>query len=70
MLAHRCRIDGSEVIAVHNLADVEVKPALTLDGPSTLVDLLQHGTTDVPADGHVRFSLPPYGCRWLRARNG
>lgn len=70
VLAHRCRIDGSEVIAVHNLADTEAKPALALHGPSELVDLLQRGTTKVPADGRLQLSLPPYGCRWLRVRNG
>jgi glycosidase len=70
VLAHQCRIDGSDVIALHNLTDVEVKAALKLDGPAELVDLLQHGTTKVPADGQIQLTLPPYACRWLRVRNG
>jgi maltose alpha-D-glucosyltransferase/alpha-amylase len=71
VLAHRCHLDGAEVVVVHNLGDADAATSFTLDGPAELVDLLENGTTKVPPDGAVQFQLPPYGCRWLRVvRNG
>jgi len=70
VLAHRCRIDGSEVMAVHNLADHEVKPwvkpALTLDGPSNWSTCC--GDHESATDGRIQFALPPYGCRGYASR--
>ncbi|MEU5696673.1 alpha-amylase family protein [Actinosynnema sp. NPDC020468] len=60
VFAHRCDIDGGTVVAVHNLADREVTvelPGLT----GELHDVLTVGTTS------PTVTLPPYGCRWLRA---
>lgn len=70
VLAHRCDIDDGTVIAVHNLADREVRVRLELSGmdsPDVLADLLADEKTAVSGSGEVRLSLGPYGCRWLRA---
>ncbi|WP_436760927.1 alpha-amylase family protein [Streptosporangium sp. V21-05] len=70
VLAHRADAEGGTVVAVHNFADREAKVDLVLeklDGCETLVDLLVDGTLTLPADGRVKFTLEPYGTRWLRA---
>lgn len=70
VLAHRADAEGGTVVAVHNFADREAKVDLVLeklDHCETLVDLLVDGTLDLPSDGRVRFTLEPYGTRWLRA---
>ncbi|MEJ2852301.1 MULTISPECIES: alpha-amylase family protein [unclassified Saccharothrix] len=60
VLAHRCDIDGGTVIAVHNLGDKEADLDLsTVDGELTDV------FTEQPVK--PKFTLEPYGCRWLRA---
>jgi trehalose synthase len=68
VLALRCDIEGT-VVVLHNLADREVKPRLTLEGLDSYVmtDLLVDGQTTVSADGDVTIPLDPYGCRWFRA---
>jgi len=69
VLAHRADAERGTVIAVHNFADREAKVELTLEGlgdRETLVDLLVDGTLNLPADGRVKFTLEPYGTRWLR----
>ncbi|HEV2782806.1 MAG TPA: alpha-amylase family protein [Actinophytocola sp.] len=65
VLAHRCDIDGT-VIALHNLADSDAEPRLSLDPGSVLTDLLHDEHTTVPDNGTVSLRLGPYGCRWLR----
>nr|BFE83906.1 alpha-amylase family protein [Planobispora longispora] len=69
VLAHRADAEGGTVLAVHNFADREAEVELLLcgvDDSQVLVDLLVDGTVDVPADGRVRFTMGPYGCRWFR----
>ncbi|WP_344858381.1 alpha-amylase family protein [Planomonospora alba] len=69
VLAHRADAEGGTVVAVHNFADRDAEVELLLDDlgdPCVLVDLLVDGTLDVPPDRRVRFTLGPYGCRWLR----
>ncbi|GGS72254.1 alpha-amylase [Planobispora rosea] len=69
VLAHRADAEGGTVLAVHNFADRDAEVELFLcgiDDSKILVDLLVDGTLDIPADGRVRFTLGPYGCRWFR----
>ncbi|MBC6446216.1 alpha-amylase family protein [Actinokineospora xionganensis] len=68
VLAHRCDIQGT-VVVLHNLADREVAPEITLDGvdnSQVLVDLLREGETEVSTKGKATIELESYGCRWLR----
>ncbi|MFI6451990.1 alpha-amylase family protein [Streptosporangium amethystogenes] len=70
VLAHRVDAEGRTVVAVHNFADREAQVELTLDGLDhceVLVDLLVDGTVRLPASGRVKFTLEPYGTRWLSA---
>ncbi|MGW0067775.1 alpha-amylase family protein [Streptosporangium sandarakinum] len=70
VLAHRADAEGGTVVAVHNFAgrEAEVELALKdLGHCDVLVDLLVDGTQELPPDGRVRFTLEPYGTRWLRA---
>lgn len=81
VLAHRCDLPGSAVIALHNLSvdavTVEVPigavkqetPSGDPDGPEdeplACIDLM--GPERVPIeDGVLRVPLPPYGYRWFR----
>ena len=74
VFAHVSRLDGSAVLAVHNLADRAVDVTLTV--PELAVghemrDLLVAGPGIAPpvtvGKGHrVRLGLERYGCRWLR----
>ncbi|MCU1628445.1 MAG: trehalose synthase [Pseudonocardia sp.] len=70
VLAHRCDADGSTVVALHNLADAEVRAAPVLAGPpgAELVDVLDPAAKPVRLDeeGRAALVLAPYGCRWLR----
>ncbi|GAA3090013.1 alpha-amylase family protein [Streptosporangium carneum] len=70
VLVHRADAEGGTVVAVHNFADREAKVEFVLkgfEGDHVLTDLLVDGTLDLPADGRVKFTLPPYGVRWLRS---
>ena len=70
VLAHRCDADGSTVVALHNLADAEVRAAPVLAGSpgAELVDVLDPAAKPVRLDeeGRPALVLAPYGCRWLR----
>jgi len=69
VLVHRCDLDGSAVVTVHNLGPEPV----TVDVP---VDPEGHGleATDLMSDdpvsgeGSVSLALDGYGFRWLRVR--
>jgi trehalose synthase len=69
VLVHRCDLDGSAVVTVHNLGPEPV----TVDVP---VDPEDHGleATDLMSDdpvsgeGSVSIALDGYGFRWLRVR--
>ncbi|MGV9536292.1 alpha-glucosidase C-terminal domain-containing protein, partial [Streptosporangium sandarakinum] len=70
VLAHRADAEGGTVVAVHNFAGREAEVELVLKDLGhcdVLVDLLVDGTQELPPDGRVRFTLEPYGTRWLRA---
>ncbi|WP_199439998.1 alpha-amylase family protein [Umezawaea beigongshangensis] len=70
VFAHRCSTPSGTVVALHNLADREVRPELKLDGlddSCVLTDLLVDGRTEVSDEGVATLTLGPYGCRWLRA---
>lgn len=61
-------LDGSRLVAVHNLSDQEVSVAIDAGGaPVALSDLLNNGVTVAAAGGAYRLDLPAYGSRWLRA---
>ena len=81
VLAHRCDLPGSAVVAVHNLSVEAVTVELPIDAvrsetvsgdpdgpapePFVCVDLL--GPEEVPVeDGVLRVSLAGYGYRWFR----
>jgi maltose alpha-D-glucosyltransferase/alpha-amylase len=70
VLAHRWDADGSTVVALHNLADAEVRAAPVLAGPpgAELVDMLDPAAEPVRLDeeGRAALVLAPYGCRRLR----
>ncbi len=74
VLAHRCRWQGSSVIAVHNLGGEPVVTELTMQpddldgGPPVLEDLFSHETFEIGADDAVSLTLDGYGHRWLRVR--
>jgi maltose alpha-D-glucosyltransferase/alpha-amylase len=70
VLAHRRDADGSTVVALHNLADAEVRAAPVLAGPpgAELVDVHDPAAEPVRLDeeGRAALVLAPYGCRRLR----
>ncbi|MDI2099605.1 alpha-amylase family protein [Ruicaihuangia caeni] len=71
VLAHRCDLDGSSVIAVHNFAAEPAVVTLELDGDPEaeleISDLLERdGLT--PAEGRLELALEGYGYKWLRVR--
>lgn len=71
LLVHRCDWLQGTVMAIHNLADVEVTAEFSLHDSNDIEEL-----TDVFADeeyepldlNHPRFPVRPFGYRWLRAR--
>jgi glycosidase len=76
VLLHRCRWEGSSVIAAHNLSPepLGVRFALPADdlegpGPVRLDDPFTHRTFEAGADGAVELSLEGYGHLWLRVRH-
>jgi len=74
VFAHVAHLDGSAVLAVHNLADSAVEVTLKLPVLAVgheMRDLLVAGPGIAPpvtvAEGHrLRLGLERYGCRWLR----
>jgi trehalose synthase len=73
VLAHQCLLDGSAVLAVHNLAAEPVTldvPVPQVDDDQEVVDVLEGGRVEVRDDGTTELSLDGYGYRWLRVRGG
>jgi trehalose synthase len=77
VLAHRCRWEGSTVVAVHNLSAEPVTTRLQLaaedlgdERPARLGDLFAHEEVEVSARGLVDLTLEAYGHRWLRSVTG
>ncbi len=70
VLVHRCDLDESAVVAVHNLGPDPVSVRLPVTEPDDgfeLVDVLTHERVAVAASG-ADVALPGYGHRWLRLR--
>ena len=70
VLAHRCDVDGSAVIAVHNLAADPVTltvPYSPADEELEVVDLFSEQVVEREGTS-VRLALEGYGYRWLRVR--
>ena len=68
VLAHRCDLDESAVIAVHNLGADPVSVSVAVDGLDDgmeLVDLLQRDALPVES-GPLELALPGYGFHWFR----
>ena len=69
VLAHRCDLDGTAVLAVHNLASepVTVEVPVDPDGRGLeAVDLFSDSV--VTGEPSTRVALDGYGFRWLRVR--
>ncbi len=69
VLAHSLRADTGRMIAVHNFSSestsIRTRVADEPEG-SVLSDLLENGTTELSARGHVTLEIEGYGFRWLR----
>jgi trehalose synthase len=68
VLAHRCDLDGSAVLAVHNLGADPVSVSIEvdgLDGDRELVDLLDRDGVPLES-GPLQLALPGYGYHWFR----
>jgi maltose alpha-D-glucosyltransferase/alpha-amylase len=67
VLAHCCRGEKSNVLAVHNLSGREVETTIELGRKvEGLFDLIKNCEDHVDGDGRQRFRLGPYGYQWLR----
>jgi maltose alpha-D-glucosyltransferase/alpha-amylase len=69
VFAHRSEYEGGAVVAVHNFADTPVEVTLPIAGAGPgvrVADLLSGETSEVEADGSLRYSLDGYGSCWLR----
>ena len=69
VFAHRISLDGSFVVAVHNLGANPVTVTLSdlLSDADTLEDLLD-GAAVVPHEGSLEVPLEGYGYRWFRVK--
>ncbi|KAB7745172.1 trehalose synthase [Nostocoides sp. F2B08] len=68
VLAHRCDLDESAVIAVHNLGAEPVSVSVDIEGLDDgmeVVDLLERDGLPVES-GPLELALPGYGFQWLR----
>lgn len=68
VLAHRCDLDRSAVLAVHNLGANPVSVSIDVDGlddDRELVDLLERDGLPL-GSGPLELALPGFGFRWLR----
>ena len=69
VLAHRCDLDGTAVLVVHNLGADPVTVEVPVDPDDEgleAVDLL--AAEVLTSDGVARLALEGYGFRWLRVR--
>ncbi len=68
VLAHRCDLDGSAVLAVHNLGADPVSVSIEVEGLEEgreLVDLLDRDGVPLES-GPLELALPGYGFHWYR----
>jgi maltose alpha-D-glucosyltransferase/alpha-amylase len=69
LLCHRCDWQGSTVVAVHNLADVDAAATLALgDDVRAVDDVLEGHALDVQDGGRLDVELGGYGYLWLLVR--
>jgi trehalose synthase len=70
VLAHRCDLERTSVIAVHNLAAEPVALDLPVPGLGSGMELVDLFTRDPlsTSEGAVELALDCYGFRWLRLR--
>jgi len=69
LLCHRCDWEGSTVVAVHNLADVQAGARLALgDDVRAADDVLEGHAVEVLDGGAIDVELGPYGYLWLHLR--
>jgi maltose alpha-D-glucosyltransferase/alpha-amylase len=68
VLAHTCKWEGRQAIAMHNLSRKHVAVSIRLEGVSVLHDLLAN-TPHPHTDGRFRVDLPGHGYRWFRAEH-
>jgi len=71
VMAHRCDLDESTMVAVHNLCADPVTVALPVTRPgdgNVLIDALSHELV-AAADEGMELPLEGYGHRWLRLRS-
>ncbi len=69
VLAHSLEADVGRMIALHNFSPDARAVHLRIDGEAEgteLLDLLEEGRQELPADGKVQLDLPAYGYRWIR----
>ena len=66
VFAHRWDAGGRSLVAMHNLSDGPREAGLDL-GPDDgeVSELLADRRYAVPTEGHVAFTLAPYGFRWF-----
>jgi trehalose synthase len=72
VLAHRCDVDDSAVVAVHNLSPEPVTVLIRLDPVDQerqVADLFVAEPVD-HQDGEIELAMEAYGFRWLRTRPG
>src|SRR5690606_1047189 len=68
VFAHRCDLDGSAVLAVHNLGADPVTVSVEVEGLGEgreLVDLLERDAVALES-GPLELALPGYGFHWFR----
>lgn len=72
VFAHRCRWEGNEVIALHNLAERKCTVELTLRGNEGdhLIDVLGDRPYERIRGATPKVPLEGYGYRWLRVAPG
>ena len=69
VLAHRCELDTTSVVAVHNLGSDPVTVEVPVDpGDEELVAVDLMAEEVLAQEGVVRLTLDGYGFRWLRVR--
>ncbi|RCK70658.1 trehalose synthase [Desertihabitans brevis] len=72
VLVHRCDLDDSSVLAVHNLSADPVTVPVRLGGTEDehrIIDLLSHEVVS-PEGEELEMALAGYGHRWLRLCRG
>jgi glycosidase len=71
VLVHRCDLDGSAVVTVHNLGADPVTVDVPIDPDDEGLEAVDLLAAEVVTGGaELRLALEGYGFRWLRVRPG